>query len=86
MHVRQINQNITYPQISVKRIFYYFFINFIIFSILLRQYFRGHVVIGCQQQDSNLRPLAYETRALPLSYADYFLSINYTIISLNIRN
>ena len=28
-------------------------------------------VFVCQQQDSNLRPLAYETRALPLSYADY---------------
>lgn len=27
--------------------------------------------IKCQQQDSNLRPIAYETIALPLSYADY---------------
>ena len=32
------------------------------------------VIIGCQQQDSNLRPFAYETSALPLSYADLLLT------------
>ena len=39
----------------------------------------------CQQQDSNLRPFAYETSALPLSYADFIfvpkLYYNDTIVS-----